>query len=61
MTSEMLEQTRPDPVASAKEAGLRYVADTAPGITRKRAGKGWSYTGPDGRRVTDSACTAVAR
>ncbi len=41
-----------DPVASAKAAGLRYVHDDRPGISRKRAGKGWSYTGPDGRRIT---------
>lgn len=42
-----------DPVASAKAAGLRYVHDDRPGISRRRAGKGWSYTGPDGRRITD--------
>lgn len=35
-----------DPVESAKEAGLRYVTDAKPGITRKRAGKGFRYIGP---------------
>ena len=42
-----------DPVASAKEAGLRYVSDRQPGIRRKRAGKGWSYVGPDGKPIRD--------
>ena len=42
-----------DPEASAEEAGLRYVTDTMPGIRRRRAGKGFAYTGPGGRRITD--------
>ena len=42
-----------DPLESAHEAGLRYVSDTMPGILRKRAGTGFTYVGPDGRRITD--------
>jgi DNA topoisomerase-1 len=42
-----------DPEASAEEAGLRYLTDTVPGATRRRAGKGFTYLGPDGRRITD--------
>lgn len=42
-----------DPVASARAAGLRYVHDDQPGISRKRAGKGWSYTLPHGKRLTN--------
>jgi DNA topoisomerase-1 len=42
-----------DPEASAEEAGLRYVSDAMPGIARRRAGRGFSYIGPDGRRVAD--------
>jgi DNA topoisomerase I len=42
-----------DPEASAEEAGLRYVTDAMPGIRRRRAGKGFAYIGPDGRRITD--------
>ncbi|HSE98802.1 MAG TPA: DNA topoisomerase IB [Blastocatellia bacterium] len=42
-----------DPVEAARSAGLRYVSDTKPGITRRRAGKGFSYTGPDGKAVRD--------
>jgi DNA topoisomerase-1 len=42
-----------DPQAHAEEAGLRYLTDTAPGIARRRAGKGWTYIGPDGERITD--------
>ncbi len=40
-----------DPVGSARAAGLRYVGDTKPGIRRKRAGKGFSYTAPDGSLI----------
>jgi DNA topoisomerase-1 len=42
-------------VQSAKEAGLVYVTDRRPGITRERAGRGFRYTGPDGGRVLDRA------
>ena len=42
-----------DPQVSAEEAGLRYVSDTMPGISRRRAGKGFSYIGADGKRITD--------
>jgi DNA topoisomerase-1 len=40
---------------SAKAAGLRYVSDDAPGITRTRAGKGFRYVAVDGRVVKDPA------
>jgi DNA topoisomerase-1 len=42
-----------DPIESAKAAGLRYVSDTRPGITRKRHGKSFSYTTPDGKSLRD--------
>ncbi|HEX2219150.1 MAG TPA: hypothetical protein VHG35_10115 [Gemmatimonadales bacterium] len=29
------------------------MSDTMPGISRKRAGTGFTYVGPDGRRITD--------
>jgi DNA topoisomerase-1 len=44
-----------DPEASAEAAGLRYVSDASPGIRRKRAGRGFTYVGTDGRRVHDRA------
>src|ERR1700728_4892521 len=44
-----------DPHDSARAAGLRYVAVDRPGITRKKVGKGFTYVGPDGRRVRDPA------
>ena len=40
-------------VASALEAGLRYVTDAMPGIRRKRVGGGFSYVGPNRQPVTD--------
>jgi DNA topoisomerase-1 len=42
-----------DPVAAARAAGLRYTPDGGPGISRRRAGKGWSYRGPDGTLIRD--------
>lgn len=51
MTTERLEPH--DPQKSAEEAGLRYVSDAQPGVRRTRAGRGFAYTGPDGRRITD--------
>jgi DNA topoisomerase-1 len=50
-----------DPVESAEDAGLRYVSDTAPGIRRRRAGRGFTYIGPDGKRITDDARLAWIR
>jgi DNA topoisomerase-1 len=35
--------------------GLRYVSDEMPGFRRKRAGKGFTYIGTDGKRITDPA------
>ncbi len=43
----------PEPSESARAAGLRYVSDTMPGISRKRAGTGFTYVDPDGKRITD--------
>lgn len=45
-------------VASAREAGLRYVTDDGPGITRRTTGRGWSYLGLDGRVVRDGETLA---
>ena len=42
-----------DPELSAEEAGLRYVSDAMPGVRRRRAGKGFSYIGPDSARIAD--------
>lgn len=34
---------------------LIYVDDELPGITRRRAGKGWAYYDPEGKRIEDKA------
>ena len=44
-----------DPRDAAKEAGLVYVNDDMPGITRIRSGKGFSYRGPDGKAIKEAA------
>ena len=42
-----------DPVVAAKRAQLRYVSDSAPGITRQKARNGFDYRLPDGALVRD--------
>ena len=44
-----------DPAESAKYAGLRYVTGEGPGIIRRRAGKGFTYLGVDGKPLRDKA------
>lgn len=44
-----------DPVQSSRAAGLRYVTDEKPGITRKRRGKSFRYFGADGKQIHDEA------
>ncbi|ARJ69558.1 DNA topoisomerase IB [Paracoccus contaminans] len=50
-----------DPRDAAESAGLVYVSDAEPGITRRRAGKGFSYRGLDGRPVKDKETLARIR
>ncbi|MFI5256652.1 MAG: DNA topoisomerase IB [Gemmatimonadales bacterium] len=40
-------------VGSAQAAGLRYVTDEMPGIRRRRHGRGYSYSAPDGQVIRD--------
>ncbi len=42
-----------DPAAIAREAGLRYVSDTAPGIRRRRVGEQFEYIAPTGEQIED--------
>jgi DNA topoisomerase-1 len=51
----------PDPAEAARAAGLRYVSDATPGVTRRRAGEAFSYRGPDGRPLKDRAELARIR
>ncbi|MBQ0824889.1 DNA topoisomerase IB [Microvirga sp. HBU67558] len=44
-----------DPRDAAEAAGLRYVSDEEPGIRRKKSGKGFAYTGPDGKTIGDTS------
>lgn len=48
-----LEKIGRDPKITAKSVGLRHVADSSPGYTRKKAGKGWSYYDAEGHLVKD--------
>ena len=41
--------------AAAESAGLVYVTDDMPGITRKKSGTGWRFVGPDGATIKDAA------
>lgn len=40
--------------SSAREAGLAYVNDASPGISRRRCGKGFRYWGPRGEKIGDA-------
>jgi DNA topoisomerase-1 len=42
-----------EPIESAKEAGLRYVTDAKPGITRQERGKNFVYLQSDGKALRD--------
>lgn len=42
-----------EPADAAKAAGLRYVDDTRPGITREPSADGFTYKDPSGKSVTD--------
>ncbi len=44
-----------DPKDAAESAGLIYVSDEEPGIRRKKAGTGFTYVLPNGRKVDDKA------
>jgi DNA topoisomerase I len=47
-------ETDPEAAAeAATAAGLRYVTDAAPGITRRRAGRAFSYRDPRGSLIED--------
>ncbi|TIP86678.1 MAG: DNA topoisomerase IB [Mesorhizobium sp.] len=45
--------------ASADRASLTYVTDTEPGIRRFRAGRGFSYKGPDGQAVDEDTMARI--
>ena len=45
--------SRPDGQSAARAAGLRYVDDRCPGISRVRHGAGIGYRGPDGIAIRD--------
>lgn len=51
----------PDSHAAAREVGLRFASDDRPGISRRRAGRGFSYRDPDGALVRDPATLARIR
>jgi DNA topoisomerase-1 len=53
-----LEKIGRDPKTTAKAAGLRYVSDSAPGYSRKKSGKGWSYYDNHGNLVKDKSLVA---
>src|SRR5829696_8165147 len=53
MASASTEQVNNSTEEAAREAGLRYVTDERPGISRERQGDGWIYRKPDGSRITN--------
>jgi DNA topoisomerase-1 len=57
----MTNRQPPDPESSAEDAGLLYVTDAQPGIRRRRTGRGFTYVGPNGKRITDRTKLAWIR
>jgi DNA topoisomerase-1 len=61
----MSDPYEPQPIAlsrdAAKAAGLVYVSTEEPGLSRRRAGKGFAYKDSQGRRVTDREALARIR
>ena len=55
------DSSTPDGRAAARAAGLRYSTDARPGITRRRAGRGFSYRSPDGATIRDPGLLARIR
>ena len=53
LDSEDSVQTIVDPKAAEQSAGLRYVSDARPGIRRKKAGSGFTYTRVDGSKLSE--------
>ncbi|MBI2763124.1 MAG: DNA topoisomerase IB [Chloroflexi bacterium] len=45
----------------SRTADLRHSTDAEPGITRRRAGRGFRYLGPDGASIRDAATLARIR
>jgi DNA topoisomerase-1 len=54
-------QTIVDCKDAAESVGLSYASTDEPGIRRRRAGKGFSYRGPDGKVINDKAAVARIR
>lgn len=46
---------KPDPLQSARAAGLRYTHDDKPGLTRRPADNGFAYFDTHGAPITDEA------
>ena len=61
MTTRAVAHPPIDPAEAAREAGLRYVSDVTPGITRRRVGAGFTYVDPSGRRIGDRHVLARIR
>ncbi len=53
LDTTLVQPTTIDAPLIARSAGLRYVDDSMPGISRMRRGDSFAYIGPDGNELTD--------
>ena len=60
-TTEEEQLQSADSRGAADSAGLRYVSDEAPGIRRRRCGRGFAYLRPDGEPLSDRRVLARIR
>ncbi len=61
MASQAAAAAQREALATAREAGLRYVADSEPGIRRERHDGGWRYWAAAGAPVSDAETLARIR
>jgi DNA topoisomerase-1 len=57
----MADAVEPSSEITARDAGLRHSSDTRPGITRRRAGRSFTYRDPDGATIRDEEVLARIR
>ena len=55
LTPRLLAKVHADPLCAADAADLVYTSDDAPGITRRKRGRGFVYFDPSGERLTRGA------
>src|SRR4051812_27380661 len=59
LLTDASDETIVEPQDAAESAGLRYVSDARPGIRRKKAGTGFTYTRADGSKLSEKDVSRI--